>query len=239
MKIYYVTGNDLKMKLAKSIFEKEGVEVIQEDIETPEIQSLDCKEIADYSSKYACNLLNKPNILINKYIYLPNDYVPNNLIEIDNNYDYTGKLLVKEAKDNLDKMREDLNKIGLKIRVVSAYRSYQYQLELYNKYKNKDGEKIADTYSARPGYSEHQTGLSIDVDNNIEYYENFENTEEYKWMKENSYKYGYILRYPKDKEEITGYKYESWHYRYVGKDIANTIHNNDLTLEEYYIEYIN
>ena len=187
------------------------------------------------NTKQAKNL-NKINILVNKYNYLPNDYIPNNLVEINNNYDYTGKLLVKEALDNYNDMKSDLESNNLKLRVISSYRTDQYQLELYNKYKEKDGEEIADTYSARPGYSEHQTGLCIDVDNTKVYYEEFENTEEFKWMQENSYKYGFILRYPKDKEDITGYKYESWHYRYVGKEIAKYIHDNNISFEEYYIE---
>ena len=178
--------------------------------------------------------LNRIDILVNKDNYLPNDYVPDNLVEVTNNYDYTGKLLVKEAFDNYNNMKKDIEKNGLKLRVISAFRSYQYQLELYNKYKEKDGEKLADTYSARAGYSEHQTGLCIDVDNTQVYYENFENTEEFKWMQENSYKYGFILRYPKSKEDITGYKFESWHYRYVGKKIAKYIHDNNICLEEYH-----
>ena len=192
-----------------------------------------------YENTNKAKRLNKTNILVNKYYYLPNDYIPNNLVEVNNNYDITGKLLVKEVLDNYNKMKEDLEKDNLKIRIVSAYRSYQYQLELYNKYKEKDGIELADTYSARPGYSEHQTGLCIDVDNTKEYYENFENTQEFKWMQNNSYKYGFILRYPKDKEDITGYKYESWHYRYVGKKIAKYIHDNNICFEEYYMEFLN
>ena len=191
-------------------------------------------EYTFYENTKQVTNLNRIDILVNKDNYLPNDYVPDNLVEVTNNYDYTGKLLVKEALDNYNNMKKDIEKNGLKLRIISAFRSYQYQLELYNKYKEKDGETLADTYSARAGYSEHQTGLCIDVDNTKTYYENFENTEEFKWMQENSYKYGYILRYPKDKEDITGYKFESWHYRYVGKKIAKYIHDNNLTLEKYH-----
>lgn len=191
-------------------------------------------EYTFYENTKQVTNLNRIDILVNKDNYLPNDYVPDNLVEVTNNYDYTGKLLVKEAFDNYNNMKKDIEKNGLKLRIISAFRSYQYQLELYNKYKEKDGEILADTYSARAGYSEHQTGLCIDVDNTKVYYENFENTEEFKWMQKNSYKYGFILRYPKDKEDITGYKFESWHYRYVGKKIAKYIHDNNLTLEEYH-----
>jgi len=191
-----------------------------------------------YSNTSISNVLNKSNILVNKYIYLPIDYVPNNLETIDNKYTDGNKLLVSDARINLEEMAMDAKKEGLNIRVISAYRDYNYQKELYNKYVLKDGKDIADTYSARPGFSEHQTGLVIDVDNINLSYEQFESTEEFNWMKNNSYKYGYILRYPEDKEYITGYYYEPWHYRYVGKKIAKYIHDTDITFDEYYIRFI-
>ena len=122
--------------------------------------------------------------------------------------------------------------------LCQVYRSYEYQVNLYNKYVENDGIKEADTYSARPGYSEHQTGLCVDVyDGEIDY-TNFEKSDSYNWMQENAYKYGFILRFPKGKENLTGYQYESWHYRYVGKKIAKYIKENDLTLEEYYAKFI-
>ena len=96
-----------------------------------------------------------------------------------------------------------------------------------------DGKEKADTYSARAGYSEHQTGLAIDL-NSIDM--TFDNTDESNWLKDNCYKYGFIIRYPNDKEDITGYMYEPWHIRYVGKNLANVLYNNGdwITLEEYY-----
>lgn len=176
--------------------------------------------------------LNSNIILVNKYYYLNENYIPNNLVEITKNVN--GKrLLVKEAADMFYKMSEEIEKNNMSIRIISAYRSYEYQKTLYNNYVLKDGQEKADTYSARPGFSEHQTGLVIDIDNNKLNYENFENTEEYKWMQNNSYKYGFILRYPKDKEDITGYQYESWHYRYVGIDVAKVLHDENMTLDEY------
>ena len=99
------------------------------------------------------------------------------------------------------------------------------------------GKDAADTFSARPGYSEHQTGLTTDI-NTSSSKANFENSKEYAWLIKNSYKYGFILRYPKDKEYLTGYKYEPWHYRYVGKDVAKYIYENDITYEEYYAYFI-
>ena len=114
----------------------------------------------------------------------------------------------------------------------SAYRSYSYQQNLYNRYAKVDGIAKTDTYSARAGYSEHQTGLAIDIMNaNWGYIDKTD--KEYTWLINNSYKYGFILRYPEDKEKITGYMYEPWHYRYVGIDLATELVKENLTYEEY------
>ena len=191
-----------------------------------------------YTDTHISTCLNKDYILVNKYIYLPEDYVPNDLVDVSTKYSRYGMKLVKGAYLSFQKMYEAAKKDGYTIRIMSSYRSYQYQVNLYNNYKEKDGESIADTYSARPGYSEHQTGLCIDIDDGIINYDSFEKSRSYIWMKNNSYKYGFIERYPKDKEDITGYKYESWHYRYVGEKIAKYIHENNITFDEYYIMFI-
>jgi len=191
-----------------------------------------------YQNTKQSNKLNNITILVNKYIYLPEDYIPNNLVNISNDFSSSTRMLVYEAKDAFEKMATDAKKEGYTIRAISAYRSYEYQKGLYDNYVKKDGVQLADTYSARPGFSEHQTGLVVDIDNNKTDYNNFETTEEFKWMQENAHKYGFILRYPKDKENITGYEYESWHYRYVGEKVATLIKNNNLTLDEYYVRYI-
>ena len=172
-------------------------------------------------------------MLVNKYNYLPKDYIPSNLVPI------TPKIMLKkEAYEAFNDLKRNLEKEGLSIRIISAYRSFDYQEKLYNNYLKNATKSIVDTYSARAGYSEHQTGLVIDVDNNNLDYNHFHLTKEFQWMQNNAYKYGFILRYPKDKENITGYKYEPWHYRYVGKDIANYIQTKNITYEEYYYEFI-
>lgn len=158
--------------------------------------------------------------LVNKYNYLRDDFVPNNLVEMTTPYSKEGIYLVAEARDNFYKLVDKAKEEGLTIRAVSAYRGYTYQKRLYDKYVEADGVNKADTYSARPGFSDHQTGLAIDVDNTISSFENFTNTKEYQWMLDNSYKYGFILRYPSGKESITTYQFESWHYRYVGLKLA-------------------
>ncbi len=177
--------------------------------------------------------LNKINILVNKHNYLKEDYVPENLKSLSSTYALSNMKMVEEAANAFESLSKDASKENYKIIAMSTYRSYEYQVDLYNKYVKSDGKDAADTYSGRPGNSEHQTGLAVDVYNQTETYTNFEKTEEYDWMQENAYKYGFILRFPKDKENETGYEFESWHYRYVGKDIAKYIHKHNITLEEY------
>lgn len=190
-----------------------------------------------YQNTRLSNRLNQTDILVNKYIYLPDNYIPDNLSTISSEFTSSNKQLVYEAKEAFEKMANAAKQENYTIRAISAYRSYEYQKNLYDNYVEKDGINKADTYSARPGFSEHQTGLVVDIDNGKVDYNNFESTMEFKWMQENAHKYGFILRYPKDKEDITGYNYESWHYRYVGS-IASFIRNNNLTLDEYYVMYV-
>ncbi len=182
--------------------------------------------------------LNETYILVNKYWYLKENYTPNNLQIIPEEYARSGMRLVQEAKDAFVSMARAARRDDRPIIAMSSYRSYNYQVDLYNKYKDADGTKAADTYSARAGYSEHQTGLCVDIyDGKIDY-TNFEKSDSFKWMQDNAYKYGFILRFPEGKEDITGYQYEAWHYRYVGKKIAKYIHDNDITFEEYYVQKI-
>lgn len=191
-----------------------------------------------YTNTKNAKNLNTNLILVNKYNYLTEDYIPENLEPIDIAYARSGMQLVREAKEAFETLSEDAKKEGKNIIAMSSYRSYDYQVNLYDNYVATDGKEAADTYSARAGYSEHQTGLAVDVYNKVLPYTSFEETEEFNWMQENAYKYGFILRFPKDKVNITGYQYESWHYRYVGKEAAKYIHNHDLTLEEYYVKKV-
>lgn len=154
-------------------------------------------------------------LLVNKTYGLSKDYDPK---------------VNKEAKKALENMQADAKVLGLKLPLVSGYRSYATQENLYNKYVKKDGEEEANTYSAKPGHSEHQTGLAFDV-GSVE--RSFANTDEAKWIEENAHLYGFIVRYPKGKTDITGYIYEPWHIRYLGKENAKKVKESGLTLEEY------
>lgn len=143
----------------------------------------------------------------------------------------------KEARKAFEQMAADARNAGFELVAFSTYRSYEYQDTLYHNYVNRDGQENADRYSARPGYSEHQTGLAFDIGEkgkeDLWLTEEFGETEAGKWLVENADKYGFILRYPKGKEAITGYMYESWHFRYLGVDLASKVKQANVTLEEY------
>lgn len=172
-------------------------------------------------------------LIVNKSYPLPKGYVPKNTYNDATGKRYCSDCIDKDAYSEYKQMKADATALGLNIWIQSGYRSYELQETLYNNYVNRDGKLAADTYSARPGYSEHQTGLAFDL-NSIS--DDFQYTNEGKWVSENAWKYGFILRYPKSKESITGYKYESWHLRYVGKDLATKLYNNGdwITLEEHF-----
>lgn len=191
-----------------------------------------------YEKTIPSKYLNKEYILVNKYYYVGEKYVPENLESLPLSYSRSGMKLTNVAKSALEELINAAKTDNMTILVTSSYRSYEYQVKLYNQYAEENSKEEADTYSARPGYSEHQTGLAVDIHNGKKVYTDFENTEEFNWMQENAYKYGFILRFPKDKVNETGYIYESWHYRYVGKDIAKYIHKNNISFEEYYAQFI-
>ncbi|TWT24634.1 D-alanyl-D-alanine carboxypeptidase family protein [Planomicrobium sp. CPCC 101110] len=143
----------------------------------------------------------------------------------------------KEARAAFEEMREKALQEGVDLVAFSTYRDYNRQKELYNGYVAKDGQEAADRYSARPGYSEHQTGLAFDIGEAGQEQHwasaSFGDTKGGKWLAKNAHKYGFILRYPEGSESITGYMHESWHFRYVGKKAATEIHSKGITLEQY------
>lgn len=147
-----------------------------------------------------------------------------------------GRYLREEASQQFQKLVEDAAKENIDIVVTTAYRSYSFQSTLFNNYVAQKGEAEANKTSARPGESEHQTGLAADLSTKEINYRNssdFGNTAAGKWIAKNCYKYGFIIRYPEGMEGITGYTYEPWHIRYVGKTAAEEIYDEDITLEEY------
>ena len=174
----------------------------------------------------------KLDVIVNKYYKLDKDYEPEDLTVINSKFASGTQKLRKEAADKFEEMASDMLKENLKIYAGSTYRSYSYQEGLYNRYVKKDGFKEAETYSARAGYSEHQLGLAVDIVNGKWNYLS-EGDKEYTWLINNSYKYGFILRYPHESEYITGYVFEDWHFRYLGIDLATKVYESKLTYDEY------
>ena len=200
-------------------------------------------------------------ILVNKQNPLGADYVPENLVDIDTSYTNGGKQikLEKTALDALISMLDKMKEDGItNVTVTSAYRDYEYQKKLFDGYCAREKEAHPTwsedeiktevlTYSAAPGTSEHQSGLCVDLFTtemeglynygsetpNNPYDKGFAETKAFEWLCENAHKYGFILRFPENKTDVTGYSYESWHYRYVGVQVAKEIHSKGITLEEY------
>lgn len=171
-------------------------------------------------------------LIVNKKHKLKKNYIPK-LYKLNPLFSEGDQYLTKDTKEAFEKLCFDALKDDMNIIAISTYRSYKYQKKLYKHYIKTKGRKYAEKCSARPGCSEHQSGLAIDVASPNLDYDNFDKTKEFIWMSNHAYKYGFILRYPKGKTHITGYKYEPWHYRYVGIEIAKYIHINNFTLEEY------
>lgn len=175
-------------------------------------------------------------MIANKY-YTLNEYVPDDLVSIDSAYGIDSYLREEVYKAYV-KMADEASNDGLSLWITSAYRSYSKQYSLYNSYLENDPQYVVDTYSSRPGFSDHQTGLTVDIIAPGYDLGTFEYSDECKWLKDNAYRFGFIMRYPEGKEDITGYTYESWHYRYVGENAALYIHNNGITFDEYYAYFV-
>ena len=193
---------------------------------------------SNYEEKEKALFINSSSILINKHYYVPYEYIPNNLVSIDNyNINYIKRENevmqgVDIALIQLEKMFNEAKLFNFDLFVFSGYRNYSKQEYLYYIVNQQN-----DNYSARPGHSEHHSGLAFDISTlNIGLITSFGDSLEFDWLINNCHKYGFILRYPKDKEIITLYKFEPWHFRYVGVDIATNIYNNNLAFEEYILK---
>ena len=200
-------------------------EVQQQDKDTS-IQSISSQEVIP--------------VLVNKSNKLPNQYQPSDLIYPDIPFMFNQKSEKRQMRADagaaIERLFAGAKQQGVNLLGVSAYRSHASQAALFNYYVNQDGYEAARKYSAVPGTSEHETGLAIDVtggDGKCAAEDCFAGTEEAVWLEDHAADYGFIIRYPKGKDEITGYQYEPWHLRYVGKEIAKEIMDRGITLEEY------
>lgn len=177
---------------------------------------------------------NSLTVLCNKYWSLPADYVPQDLRGLSSGIVAgASNQIRREAADAFEQLCADAKAQGYTILCQSAYRSYAAQDSLYRRYAAQDGASNADIYSARAGHSDHQTGLVVDVKNASRPYNQFGQTAEYQWAKDHIHEYGFMIHYPEGKQDITGYKPEAWHWRYVGKETATALYRLGLTLDEY------
>jgi D-alanyl-D-alanine carboxypeptidase len=193
------------------IDEQEPEEIEEADIEEAE-------ESFELINEDGCTYIIKDGVkflIVNKVYPIPADYgSPND-----------------EANDSLNKMISAASEEGIYLNIISAFRDYGTQEAIYNRYVSQWGREYTDTVSARPGHSEHQTGLAFDL-NSLS--RSFEETKEFAWLCENCSNFGFILRYPKGSEWATGYSYEPWHYRYIGDvDFARSVMQSGVSLEEY------
>ena len=177
-------------------------------------------------------------VISNKHRALnPADFAPSDLSVVNGVPNEFSQPLREAAARAVEQIYAQGQAEGVNFGIISAYRDYNTQVALYNKYVNRDGQAAADTYSARPGHSEHQTGLAVDFDDGGSCYLDtcFESTAAGTWLAANAYKYGFVLRYPNGKEAVTGFMYEPWHFRYVGVELATEMHNSGVsTLEEFF-----
>lgn len=180
--------------------------------------------------------------LVNKDHSLPKDYAPSDLVQVqvptvfDNS---EANQLRQEAADQLVDLFQDASDQGFELLARSGYRSYATQADLFANYVQANGLEAAQTFSAQAGTSEHQTGLAMDITSpEVDYAltESYIDTEPGQWLANNAHRFGFIMRYPQGKEDITGYQFEPWHYRYFGPELASYLFENDLTYEEFLAE---
>ncbi len=200
-------------------------------------KTIDGEGIVTNSSSY--------DTVINKVRSLPTNYFPNDLVTVEVPTCLPNpeiRQLRKVASEALSEMFKAALEEDIALVARSGYRSYATQAALYNGYVDKYGQEYADKYSARPGTSEHQTGLAMDITAesvNLQLDDNFEKTKEGLWLAQNAHRFGFIIRYPEGMENVTGYFYEPWHVRYLGVNLATNVYNSGLTLEEYYLSMEN
>ena len=244
--IVYMVNNDLIKLFTNEYYLEKNKNIYLEHIDEYDgdirkcIEEVNTKTYLDYYTDTKPTDTSKDCLmLVNKYYYLTSDYVPDNLVEIEANYG-TG-MTRADVYEAYKKMQDDANELGYYFTICSPYREYELQEYLYNRYLSIDEGGVAsvDTYSARPGHSEHQSGLCLDLYDSVYGMDDFGLSDSSKWINENCYKYGFIIRYTQAKEKITGYQSEPWQVRYVGSsEIAKDIMDRGITFDEYYACFV-
>ncbi|MGL4759887.1 MAG: M15 family metallopeptidase [Sarcina sp.] len=236
---YFAGGGQIMSNNDNSASIKDNVNLEESIVENEEIEELLDEETA---SVYSAVRENKNDLIVlcNKEFMLGENYVPSDLVvpnvPLTHPAGNEPSHLRKDGARALEVMFEDAKKDGLeKLYLVSGYRSYNYQYNIFHTSMKNRGKEHTEKYMAKPGHSEHQTGLTADISIKSAGFgleESFEDTKEGKWLAKNAHKYGFILRYPKERVETTGYAYEPWHFRYVGKNISEYMFKNNLVLED-------
>ena len=176
-------------------------------------------------------------MLVNRYYGLNKDYEPEDIVDVPTQYAYDGKKISNSILNNIIDLISAGKKVGYTFVVSDGYRSYKEQEEIYNSFVDSYGQSEADELVAKPGHSEYQTGLSFDLKPYNKVIEDVSTNEEYLWLKDNAYKYGFIFRYDKEHEEITQFEPSAWRLRYVG-DAASLIYSENISFEEYYAYFV-
>ncbi|WP_374722310.1 M15 family metallopeptidase [Peribacillus tepidiphilus] len=240
------TKEQTKQKVEQNTKEKEeNSATTKGGIENEEVLTLDSQFFNEIQEVNGKKLIQNPEnslVLVNKEYSLSDEYAPRDLVRPNVAFSFgfleqEKALMRKEAARALEQMFQEAKLNGIELYAVSAYRSFERQMMIFDAEINRVGREKAIEAVAYPGQSEHQTGLAVDISSksvNLLLIQEFEKTLEGKWLALNAHHYGFILRYPKGKEEITGYKFEPWHFRYVGKDLAEILYEKGLTLEEYF-----
>lgn len=190
-----------------------------------------------YTNTKETDLTKNELILVNKYHYLPQDYEPSDIIDVSLRYAYSDNKTSESILEHYKEMFNAASRDGITLIISSAYRTSEEQEETYNYYLKNKGEDYVKSHASLKRHSEHETGLAFDILTPNYNISNFDKSPAFEWLKNNSYKYGFIMRYPEGKENITGYEYEPWHYRYVG-DVAKKIYDENITFDEYYAYYV-
>ncbi|WP_243385120.1 M15 family metallopeptidase [Bacillus kexueae] len=242
-----LTGCSISKEEQPQQSEAVNEEPIQQQEEEPVnpdflLESVYFNEVKEVDGKVTIQNPDNILVLVNKDFYLPSDYIPSDLVRPNipfsfGDLDIPKSYMRAEAAKAVEQLFEAANKDGIQLFGVSAYRPFEYQLGLFNMEVQDKGEEVAAQAVAQPGQSEHQTGLTIDVTSaSVQYAitQQFGETKEGKWLAEHAHEFGFIIRYPSGKEEITKYQYEPWHIRYVGIEVASILYKYEITLEEYF-----
>lgn len=177
-------------------------------------------------------------MLVNKFYSLKEDYKPEDIVKVSEMYAYGGVYAREMILEVFQELCSSAKEAGFTLVSSLGYRSYDEQSKIYNEYKSYNGTKEADKSVARAGNSEHQTGLALEIEPYNKIIEDVKSNEEYNWLIKNAYKFGFIQRYPEGKEDITGFAFEPWHFRYVGTNISVKMKRENITFDEYYAYYI-